>query len=441
MFIPQQEGNSHLVPVQLESRDEDELIFPRIVQVEQKIDSQRLDDFASTLRNELEAVGLSRSVRKGMRVAITAGSRGIAHIPEILAMIADEVKKAGGQPFLFPAMGSHGGATAEGQLEILNALGITEATAHAPIRSTAETKIVGTLDNGEPVCIDKYAAEADGIIVVNRIKPNTDFKDEIESGLMKMMAVGMGKQKGSRMVFWHGREGYHKTLKEVARVILKNTPILFGVGIVENAEGETAVIKAIASAQIEEEEKKLLRIAKSKEPRIPFKQIDVLVLREIGKDISGTGMDTNVVGRFWLTGEEFPELPDISRIAVLDLTDRSHGNAVGIGLADITTRRVLKKIDFYTVYLNALNAGSPETAKLPMALSDDRTAIWATLNVCGPVKPESAKLVILRNTMTLNRFHISEALIPEARRANLEIIGEPHEMEFDLLGNLQITTL
>ena len=242
------------------------------------------------------------------------------------------------------------------------------------------------------------------------------------------------------MVFWHGREGYHKTLKEVARVILKNTPILFGVGVVENAEGETAIIKAIAPAQIEEEEKKLLRIAKSKEPGIPFKQIDVLVLREIGKDISGTGMDTNVVGRFWLTDEKFPELPEISRIVVLDLTDRTHGNAVGIGLADITTSKVLKKTDLYTLYLNALNAGSPETAKLPIALPDDRTAIWATLNVCGPIKPESAKLVILRNTMTLNRFHISEALIPEAKRANLQIVGEPHEMEFDLLGNLQITT-
>ena len=414
--------------------------FPKIVQVEQNINTQHLVDYSAKLRSELEAVGLTRSIKKDMRVAITAGSRGIAHIPEMLAIIVDEVKKAGGQPFLFPAMGSHGGATAEGQMEILSALGITETATHAPILATSETKIIGTLDNGEPVYIDKYAAEADGIIVVNRIKPNTDFKDEIESGLMKMMSVGMGKQKGSRMVFWHGREGYHKTLKEVARLILEKTPILLGVGIVENAAGETAVIKAIPPTQIEEEEKKLLRIAKSMEPGIPLKQIHVLVIKEIGKDISGTGMDTNVVGRFWLLGEAFPELPEINRIVVLDLTDRSHGNAVGIGLADFTTRRLFKKTDLYTVYLNSLNAGSPETAKLPIVLSDDRAAIWAALNTCGPVEPESAKLVIIRNTMKLNRFHISEALIPEAEHANLKIIGEPQEMEFDLLGNFQVTS-
>ena len=414
--------------------------FPKIVQVEQNVDTQHLVDYAATLRNELEAVGFSRSIRKDMRVGITAGSRGIARIPEMLAIIVDEIKKAGGKPFLFPAMGSHGGATAEGQLEVLNALGITETATHAPILSTAETKMIGTLDNGEAVYVDKYAAEADGIVVVNRVKPNTDFKDDIESGLMKMMSVGMGKQKGSRMVFWHGSEGYHKTLKEVARVILKKAPVLLGVGIVENSAGETAVIKAIPPNQIEEEEKKLLRIAKSMEPRIPLNQIHVLVIREIGKDISGTGMDTNVVGRFWLTGEAFPELPEINRIVALDLTDRTHGNAVGIGLADLTTKRLFKKIDFYTVYLNALNAGSPETAKLPIVLSDDRTAIWAALNVCGPVEPASAKLVIIRNTMKLNQFHISEALIPEAKRVNLKIVGEPQEMEFDLLGNLQVTS-
>jgi hypothetical protein len=416
------------------------LHFPKIVQVEHTIDTRRLDDYSATLHNELGVVGLSRLIKKDMKVAITAGSRGIAHIPEILAIIVDEIKKAGGQPFLFPAMGSHGGATAEGQLEILNSLGITEAATHAPIRATAETKMIGALDNGEQVYVDKYAAEADGIIVVNRVKPNTDFKDEIESGLMKMMSVGMGKQKGSRMVFWHGSEGYHKTLKEVARLILEKTPILLGVGIVENAAGETAAIKAILPAQIEEEEKKLLRMAKNMEPGIPFKQIHVLVVKEIGKDISGTGMDTNVVGRFWLLGEEFPQLPEINRIVALNLTDRSHGNAVGIGLADLTTRRLFKKIDFYTVYLNALNAGSPETAKLPIVLSDDRTAIWAALNMCGPVEPESAKLVIIRNTMKLNQFHVSEAMIPEAKRAGLKIIGEPFEMDFDLLGNLQDTS-
>ena len=414
--------------------------FPKIIQVEQSIDTRHLQDYSATLRSELEAVGLSRSIKKDMKVAITAGSRGIAHIPEMLAIIVDEVKKAGGHPFLFPAMGSHGGATAEGQMGILTALGITEAATHAPILATSETKMIGTLDNGEAVYIDKYAAEADGIIVVNRIKPNTDFKDEIESGLMKMMSVGMGKQKGSRMVFWHGREGYHKTLKDVARLILKKTPILLGVGIVENAAGETAVIKAVLPSQFEEEEKKLLRIAKSMEPGIPLKQIDVLIIKEIGKNISGTGMDTNVVGRFWLAGEAFPELPEINRIVALDLTDESHGNAVGIGLADYTTKRLFKKTDLYTVYLNALNAGSPETAKLPIVLSDDRTAIWAALNTCGPVEPESAKLVIIRNTMKLDRFHISEALMPEAKQANLKIIGEPHEMEFDILGNLQVTS-
>ncbi|MEM1525065.1 MAG: lactate racemase domain-containing protein [Nitrososphaerales archaeon] len=411
--------------------------FPKMVEVRQKIPAPKVEDYMNEVRKELAAAGLHSKVKKGMKIAITAGSRGISHIPEILATIVDEVKKAGGEPFLIPAMGSHGGATPEGQLKILKSLGITSETVGAPIISSLQVVEIGRLDNGAPVYVDKNALEADGIIVVNRVRPHTDFKDVIESGLMKMMAIGLGKQKGAESVHLYLAEGYHKNIVEMARMIMKKAPIMLGLAIVENAYHEIAIIKGIPPEKIEEEEKKLLQIAKSLIARIPFKEIDVLIVEEMGKNISGTGMDTNVTGRFWIPGEATPDMPKIKRIVVLDLTPETYGNAIGIGLADIITKRVFDKINFYDTFMNVLTQNFPETGKIPVFLPTDRDAIQMALKTCGPINPEKARVVRIKNTLELERFYISEAMIEEAKaNPNLEIIGEPEELQFDLLGGL-----
>lgn len=417
------------------------MTFPRMVEVRQKVKSPKLDDYASAIREELNRMRLSEKIKPGWRIAITAGSRGIACYAGILATVVEEVKKAGGEPFLVPAMGSHGGATPEGQLEVLKSLGITPETVGAPICSSMEVDEVGRLDNGTPVYLDRNALRADGIIVVGRVKPHTDFKGRIESGLMKMITIGLGKQKGAEMIHWNRSGGYHKLMPAAARLIMEETPILLGLAVVENARHEIAVVKALEPDEIEEEELKLLERAKELMARIPLKEVDVLIVEEIGKNISGVGMDTNVIGRFWLPGETEPRTPKIKRIVVLDLSEKTHGNAIGIGLADVTTKRVVSKIDYDATYVNCLTAGHIETGKTPPFLPNDRDAIATALRTCGPIDPERAKVVRIKNTLELERFWVSESLAemvhsdPELSR-RVEVLSQPREMQFDVLGTL-----
>lgn len=417
-------------------------LLPRMVRVRQKIHAPKIDDYISVLKAELERAGLRERIKPGAKIAITAGSRGIAHIAEILATIVGEVKAAGGEPFIVPAMGSHGGATPEGQIEVLRRLGITPETVGAPIYASMEVEEVGRLSNGAPVYVDRLALRADGIIVVNRVKPHTDFKGRIESGLMKMMVIGLGKQRGAEVIHRYQLEGYHKLIPEAARLIMRRAPIIMGVAIVENARHEIAVIKALKPEEIEEEEAKLLETAKDLMARIPFKEIDVLIVDEMGKDISGVGMDTNVIGRFWASPEEIERrAPKIKRIVVLDLSDESNGNAVGIGLADLTTERLVSKIDFEATFVNCLTSTWPETAKIPPFLPNDRDAILMAIRCCGPIDPLKAKIVRIKNTLELEYMWISESLYEIVRQdkelsERIEILGEPEEMQFDVLGNL-----
>jgi hypothetical protein len=304
-----------------------------------------------------------------------------------------------------------------------------------------EVEQIGTLQNGNPVFVDRIANHADGIIVVGRIKPHTDFKGVIESGLMKMMVIGLGKQKGAEMIHRHRSEGYHKILPEAARLILKKTPILVGVAIVENALHEIAMVKALSPDEIEHEEKKLLEQAKTLIARLPFAEIDVLIVEEIGKDISGTGMDTNVVGRFWLPGESEPLTPVIKRIVVLDLTEHSHGNAVGLGLADVTTQRVISQIDYQATFCNVLTAGHTETGRTPIFLPNDRAAIRMALQTSVPINSAAARVVRIKNTLQLNTFWVSESVTTEIEQNpdlcnRLLIQSDPRELQFDILGNL-----
>lgn len=417
-------------------------LLPRMVRVRQKIHAPKIDDYISALRAELERAGLKERIKPGAKIAITAGSRGIAHIVEILATIVGEVKAAGGEPFIVPAMGSHGGATPEGQIEVLRRLGITPESVSAPIHASMEVEEVGRLSNGAPVYVDRLALRSDGIIVVNRVKPHTDFKGRIESGLMKMMVIGLGKQKGAEVIHRYQLEGYHKLIPEAARLIMKRAPIIMGVAIVENARHEIALIKALKPEEIEEEEAKLLEVAKDLMARIPFREIDVLIVDEMGKDISGVGMDTNVIGRFWASPEECEtRAPRIKRIVVLDLSEESNGNAVGIGLADLTTERLVSKIDFGATFTNCLTSTWPETAKIPPFLPNDRDAILMAIRCCGPIDPLKAKIVRIKNTLELEYMWISEGLHEIVRQdkelsERIEILGEPEDMQFDVLGNL-----
>jgi hypothetical protein len=415
--------------------------LPKMVKARQHFKQPRVSDYKQVIIDELKKKKLNNRIKKGQRIAVTAGSRGISNIDQILAIVVDEICKVGGDPFIVPAMGSHGGATPEGQLEVLETLGITEESVRAPILSSMEVEPLGELEEGITIYLDRYALQADGIFVVNRIKPHTDFKGEIESGLLKMLAIGLGKQKGAEMIRWHEYRGYHKLLPEAGRLIIEKANIILGLAIIENAKHETAVIKSLYPEKLIEEEKKLLELAKEMLPRLPFNKLDVLIVEEMGKEISGVGMDTNVTGRFWMPGEHDPRAPNIGKIVVLDLSDETHGNAIGIGLADLTTDRVRDKIDWQQTYVNCLTQGSGETGKLPPTLSSDREAISTAIKICGPVKPSDARVARIKNTQDLEDIWISEALLKEVENnpslyKDLEILGEPREMQFDIIGTL-----
>jgi hypothetical protein len=340
-------------------------------------------------------------------------------------------------------MGSHGGGTAEGQLEILESLNITEESVGAPIVSSMEVVEIGRSSYGFPILVDKHAAEADGIIVVNRIKPHTEFEGPIESGLMKMMAIGMGKHKGCFEVHKQTvHYGYRDVIPEIGGVILDKLPILFGLAIVENVYDETALIQAVPPSQFLSEEKNLLARAKGLMARLPFDQTDVLIVDEMGKNISGAGMDTNVIGRIMFIGEKEPENPRITRIVVLDLTEASHGNAVGIGLADYTTQRLVGKIDHGAVATNAITAMTPEKGRIPLAMKTDKEAVEAALTTIGAVDPEAARVVHIKNTLEIAELDISEALLEEIKgREDLKLMEELGPLSFDDERNLAPVTM
>ncbi len=415
--------------------------FPRMIEARQKFNKSFLHNFKKEIRNELEKKCIGDKIKKGQRIAITAGSRGIANIPEILATVIEEVSKEGAEPFLVPSMGSHGGATPEGQIQVLESLGITEEVVGAPILSSMEVDLVGALSSGVRVYIDRNAMQSDGIIVVGRIKPHTDFKGEIESGLLKMLSIGLGKQKGAEMIHWHKYDGYHEIMPEAAQLIIEKTNVIMGLALIENAYHETVLVKALDPSEFKEEEKKLLKTAKALLPRIPFKELDVLIVEEIGKNISGVGMDTNVIGRFWMPKENDPSAPDIGKIVVLDLSQETHGNAIGIGLADLTTVRVVSKIDYNKTYVNCLTQGSCETGKIPPSMPNDRDAIATAIRISGPIEPTQARIVRIKNTQELEKIWISETLAEQIGESNsltnnIELIGDLHEMQFDVLGTL-----
>jgi hypothetical protein len=415
------------------------MIYPNMYRVGQIFEVPKVDNIEETLMHELESIQIRSRIKAEARVAITAGSRGIANIDRILKHLVHILKENSAKPFLIPAMGSHGGGTAKGQTEILKSLNITAESVGAPVVSSMEVVEIGRSSFGFPVLVDKHATEADGIIVVNRVKPHTEFQGPIESGLMKMMAIGMGNHKGCIQVHKQTvNYRYREVIPEIGRVILEKLPILFGVALVENVYDETAIIKAIPPSQFLSEEKRLLVKAKELMARLPFDQVDVLIIDEMGKNISGTGMDTNVIGRIMFIGEKEPDHPKITRIAVLDLTDESHGSVVGIGLADYTTKRLVNKIDHSATAINCIAANTPEKARIPITLKTDKDTVDAALNTIGAVDPEKARVVHIKNTLEISGLDISEALLKEVKeKENLRLEKELGPISFDSQENIQ----
>jgi len=413
----------------------------RMTKVRQIFHQPEIADIPAEIIFELEKKGLKDRVKRGQRIAVTAGSRGIANIPLILETVVAELGALGAEPFIVPAMGSHGGATPEGQIGVLHSLGVSEEFVGAPIEAGMEVEVIGSLPDGVEIYLNRIALEADGIFVVGRVKPHTDFKGEIESGLLKMLAIGLGNQKGAEMIHWHQYDGYHRILPEAGRLIAERTNVVMGLALLENAHHETAEIHALLPEEFYEREVKLLETAKDLLPRLPFNDLDVLVVEEIGKNISGVGMDTNVTGKFWMPGEHDPSAMEIKKIAVLDLSEETHGNAIGIGLADVTTRRAYEKIDHHQTYVNCLTQGSGETAKIPPFLANDRDAIATAIRISGPVEPERSRVIRIKNTQELETLYISEALVEELSASpelqkRLALMGEPREMQFDVMGYL-----
>lgn len=412
--------------------------YPKLVRIRQQLDDTRIDDIDAVIHSEMEKSHLSAKIKHGTKVAITAGSRGITDIVPITTSIARKVRSWGGRPFVVPAMGSHGGATVSGQLKVLEEYGLTEVNIGAPIISSMEVAEIGKTESGIPVYIDREASKADHILVVNRIKPHTEFKGQIESGLFKMMVIGLGKHQGAIVAHQFAvKYGYERTIEEIGQFILEKAPISLGIGVVENGYGQTARIGAIEPRDFFVMEKKLLEEARLKTPRLPFDEIDILIVDECGKEISGTGMDTKVIGRIMNIYELEVDHPKITRIILRDLSIKTHGNAIGVGLADFVTRRVAEKIDYRSTYINCITAVTPEKGRLPIVCENDREALDFALATAGPVDSDTVRMVWIKNTSHLGEMFISHGLLREAQdKDNLEISREVSEMEINHAGNL-----
>ncbi len=386
-----------------------------MVRLRQHFERQRIDDIPAGVRSALERLQLNRTIKPGNTVAMTAGSRGIANIPVVLRTVAEFLKDLGARPFIITAMGSHGGGTAEGQRKVVESYGITEAFVGVPIKASMDTVSLGDCDVGCPVVLDKHASEADHIAVIGRIKPHTGFHGPLESGLCKMMMIGLGKHVGALQ--YHRLlldEPYDKVVRSVARTMLSKGRIAFGLGLVENAYDETALIEGIQPADFIKREEALLVHARQWLPKLPYHTADLLIVDEIGKEISGSGMDTNVVGRKRAFKSKSPEnQPTMRFIFVRGLSAHTHGNATGIGLADFTTTRLVKAMNYQATVINCLTAGYPDGANLPVHMNSDREVVEAALKIIGMRPPEQARIIHIRNTLKVETVEVSEPCLAE----------------------------
>ena len=410
--------------------------LPKMVKVRQKFGREQIVDLEDHIAREVSARIAAKDLA-GQRIAVTAGSRGIKHIDVMTKKVVDVLKEAGAEPFIVPSMGSHGGATAEGQRKFLANYNITEQSMGVPILSSMEAVQIGELEDGIPVYCDKHAFESDGIVVINKIKPHADFKGEYESGLVKMMVIGLGKHVGATYLHKQGFDTFHALLPRAAKVFLEKAPVLFGLAIVENPFDEPMLIEAIEPGEILNREKQLLNIAKEQVAKILLDDIDVLIVDEIGKNISGEGMDPNVTVRPGSMLYEGFHAPSIQKIVVLDVTDISHGNGAGIGMCDISTTRCINKIDLGVMYTNSITATILAPAKLPVMMNNDREAIVLAVKTCNRIRPEQVKIVRIKNTLELDEIEVSETYLDLIKdRTDLDVISAPYELPFQANGFL-----
>lgn len=413
--------------------------YPLVFRVRQKFDATEVSDIPGEVNTQLSRLSLSTNIKNGQTVAIAVGSRGIANIHLIVKAIVDHIKGLGANPFIVPAMGSHGGGTAEGQKKIIESYGVTEDFCGCPIRSSMETVVVCEAGEGFPIHFDKYAYAADHVVVCNRIKTHTQFIGDNESGLLKILLIGLGKHTGAKI--------YHRAIKDytfgqilrtVTSTILARCSIVAGLAIVENSYCQTARIEGVRPDQFREVDKMLLVQAKTWAPRLPFKSADILMIDEIGKNISGTGFDLTTVGRRHLDHQAAEdEYPKIKMIALRDLTEESHGNAEGMGLAEFCRARLLDKVDIHATRVNALTSGHFTGSMIPIGYDTDRKMLQIMLSQIGLTNPPDAKLMWIRNTLALAEAECSIAYLDEARsRDDLEILTDPRPFEFDVAGNL-----
>jgi len=413
--------------------------FPKMMLVEQHFEGPELTDIPGGLKKELSQLGLESTIRPGDSIAITVGSRGIANIALIIKSLVKELRLLGAEPFIIPAMGSHGGGTAEGQLAIVEGYGVTEDYVGAPIKSSMEVVQVGSTSEGVPVFCDRHASRADHVAVVNRIRPHTDFFGPIQSGLHKMMLIGMGKH--------HGAQIYHRAIQDyswdhiiraVGTEVINTCKVAFGLGIVENQKYTTASIHGVAPADFYPREVALQALSQSLMPSIPFEKLDLLIIDEIGKNISGAGMDTNIIGRKYNDHRADPsETPKVTRIYVRGLTGQTHGNASGIGLAEFCHQKVVDQMDKASTDLNCICGFHPSGAAVPITLPTDTQALEIALSTVGYVEPQNAKVVWINNTLEIQKIAVSEALGEQVRaRRRLKIMRDAQPMQFDDQGDL-----
>ena len=407
--------------------------IPKVVKVRQKFDANKIEDVSEYMKRELRSKGLQQKIKPGMSIAVGAGSRGIDNHKEIVKEVVDFLKECGAEPFVFPAMGSHAGANAQGQKEMLAGYGITEEYLGCPVRATMETVVAGRTEDGLEVYTDLYASQADGIVVINRIKPHTAFRGTYESGLFKMLTIGMGKQRGAKSMHEAGYQYFAERIPLFAKIVMRRFPVLFGVGIVENAFDKTAYIEAIPAEQIAEREPELLKMAFSKMAQLYLPETDILIVKEIGKNISGSGMDPNITGR-WPSAYASGGLKS-QKVGIMRLSELSHGNFMGLGHAEATTRACFDELDFAATYPNALTNTVMFTSRIPVVLDTEKLVIQALINGCVGIDKQMPRMIFIKNTMEMETIYVSEAHLEEVRKIpSLEILEEAEKLKFNEAG-------
>jgi hypothetical protein len=409
--------------------------IPKMAKVKVQFEDNRIVDLEKALMEKLNREDIQKQIQPGMEIAIAVGSRGLDRIPEIVSTTVTFLRELGAKPFIVPSMGSHGGATAEGQRAVLEHLGVTEESSGAPIRSSMEVVKIGELPNGLPVYIDQFASKADGIIAINRVKPHTAFRGPVESGIMKMLSIGLGKQKGAEACHQLGFKYMAENVPAMAKVIMEKMPVLFGIATVENSFDKVEVVEVLTPNEIEEKEPELQKLAKQLLPKLFFEELEVLIIDEIGKNISGDGMDPNITGRYptpYAYGG-----PNVNKMVVLDVTPESEGNANGVGTADFTTKRLVDKMDLEGTYANGLTSTVVSPTKIATTLPTDRDAIKAAIKTSNVLDFKTAKVVRIKNTLEISEIEVSETLLDlVANHPNMEQCSDLYELPFDENGNL-----